>query len=227
MSLDRWAKRWQAPPARETVGKKIKDFVNPPAPLKTQIINAVHRISTQIHKIDYSLGRLQAYDKQLFEKTVNALIEGDRNRAAMYANEIAEIRKMARVLMTVRFALEKVKIKLETTLVMGDVHANLAPAIAALKQVAGYLKGMMPDVYTELLEIDEALQATMIQTTAHVPINMDSTLLDEEAQKILRDANIVAEQRMRQEFPELPTFDAIQAPSKTGGEKSTVESGGR
>jgi division protein CdvB (Snf7/Vps24/ESCRT-III family) len=77
----------------------------------------------------------------LFEKTVNALVEGDKSKAAMYANEVAEVRKMARVIMTVRYALERVKLRLETAVIFGDVQANLAPAIVALRQVAGYIKG--------------------------------------------------------------------------------------
>jgi len=116
VSLDTWAKRWNAPTRRETVGKKIKEFINPPASLKQQIINAVYRINTQIHRLDYSLGKLQIYDKQLFEKVVNALVEGDKTRATMYANEVAEIRKMAKIILTVKYALEKVKIKLDTAL---------------------------------------------------------------------------------------------------------------
>ncbi|MEB3773733.1 MAG: Snf7 family protein [Desulfurococcales archaeon] len=224
MSLDTWAKRWNAPTRRETVGKKIKEFINPPASLKQQIINAVYRINTQIHRLDYSLGKLQIYDKQLFEKVVNALVEGDKTRATMYANEVAEIRKMAKIILTVKYALEKVKIKLDTALIVGDTHANLAPAIVALKQVAGYMRGMMPDVYTELLEIDEALQAGMMQITANVPVTMDNTIVTEEAQKILRDASIVAEQRLRQQFPELPSFEH-QVPSSTQAPGATIEEG--
>ncbi len=224
MSLDAWAKKWSAPPKRETVGKKIKDLVNPPAPLKQQIINAVYKINSQIQKLDFSLGKLQVYDKQLFEKVVNALVEGDKNRATMYANEVAEIRKMAKIILTVKYALERVKIKLETALVVGDTHASLAPAIVALKQVAHYMKGMMPDVYTELLEIDEALQASMTQITANVPVSFDTTIVTEEAQKILRDASIVAEQRLRQQFPDLPTFEHA-APSSTTSQGATIEEG--
>jgi len=224
MSLDAWAKRWSAPPRRETVGRKLRDIVSPPAPLKQQIINAIYKINAQIHKLDFSLGKLQVYDKQLFEKVVNALVEGDKTKATMYANEVAEIRKMAKIILTVRYALERVKIKLDTALVVGDTHASLAPAIVALKQVAGYMKGMMPDVYTELLEIDEALQTSMMQVTANVPLGMDTTVVTEEAQKILRDASIVAEQRLRQQFPDLPSFEH-PTPTASNTHSATVEEG--
>lgn len=224
MSLDAWAKRWNSPPKRDTVGKKIREFVSPPAPLKQQIINAVYKINSQIQKLEYSLGKLQIYDKQLFEKVVNALVEGDKTRATMYANEVAEIRKMAKIILTVKYALERVKIKLETALVVGDTHASLAPAIVALKQVAHYMKGMMPDVYTELIEIDHALQESMMQVTTNVPVTLDSTIVTDEAQKILRDASIVAEQRLRQQFPDLPTFEHT-APTSTQAPGATIEEG--
>ena len=213
MGLEDWAKRWSGPSARESAAKKIKELINPPPPIKQQIINAIYKINAQINKLDYNLSKLQSYDKQLFEKTVNALIEGDKSRAVMYANEVAEVRKMAKVLMTVRYALERVKLKLETALIVGDTQANLAPALVALRQVIGYLKGMMPDVFTELVEVDEALQTTMMQMTSTAPIPLDSPYITEEAQKILKDASLVAEQRLKQQFPELPS---IEAPAKAG-----------
>ncbi len=223
MALDKWAKSWNGKPKRETIGEKVKNFVNPPAPMRQQVVHAIYRLTTQINKLEYSLQKLHAYDRQLFEKTVNALIEGDKAKASMYANEVAEIRKMAKVIMTVRHALEKVKIRLETYLIMGDVQAGLAPAVVALKQVAGYLKGMMPDVFAELMEIDEALQHTMMQTAMTVPMGIGGEYVSEEASKILRDAALIAEQRLKQQFPEIPAIEGIGAPSATSPTASVEE----
>jgi len=219
---EEWSKRWTGPEEEgESIAKRIRDIISPPPPVRQQIVTALYKIGAQINKLDYSLAKLQSYDKMLFEKTVNALIEGDKSKAAMYANEVAEVRKMAKVIMTVRYALERVKLRLETAVIFGDVQANLAPAIVALRQVAGYIKGMIPDVFAELVEIDENLQVAMLQATTHAPIMLESTYVTEEAQKILRDASIVAEQRLKEAFPELPTFEKTPAaPSKSASEES-------
>ena len=211
--IESWPKKWNEEPKRETIAEKVKNFISPPPPLKRQIMLASYRVAAQMNKLDYTLSKLQAYDRQLFEKVVNSIIEGDRNRAAMYANEVAEVRRMAKIIMTVRYALEKVKLRLDTTLIMGDVNADLAPAIVALRQVATYLRGTMPDVFTDLMDIDEELQAAVSQyTSGAVPI-FENEFVTEEAQKILKEASIVAEQRMKQEFPELPSVEAAQAPA--------------
>jgi len=215
MGLEDWAKRWNPPEKSESIGNKIRNFINPPPPVRNQIIQAIYRIQGQISKLDYSLSKLQSYDKMLFEKTVNSLVEGDKAKATMYANELAEVRKMAKIIITVKYALERVRLRLETALIFGDVNANLAPAIVALKQVASYLKGMMPDVFTELMEIDETLQAAMMQMTAQIPVAIDSTYVTEEAQKILRDASIVAEQRLKEHFPELPSLEKEAGAAKS------------
>ncbi|MDP8002716.1 MAG: Snf7 family protein [Caldisphaera sp.] len=223
-SLEDWNKRWYEQ-KKETIGQKIKTAVRPPPPLKGQIISATYKIATQINKLDYNLSKLEAYDKQLFEKTVNALVEGDKSKAGMYANEVAEVRKMAKVLMTVRFALERVKLRLDTTLIFGDVNADLAPAIVALKNVAGYLKGMMPDVFTELMGVDEELQMAMMQySSGSVPM-LENEFVTEEAQKILKDASLVAEQKMKQEFPEIPTAESI--PSSVNNASSATAGAGK
>ena len=224
VGYESWAKRWKSDPARVTLGKKLKGAISPPGPVRSQIIQARYKISNQITRLDYSVSRLHAYDKQLFEKVVNSIVEGDRTRAAMYANEIAEIRKMAKVIMTVRYALERVKIKLDTALIMGDTHANLAPAVVALKQVAGYLRNMMPDVFTELLSIDEELQVALMQSTSGLPDMLSTTYVSEEAQKILKEASIIAEQRIKENFPELPKLD-VSAPTGTGIPGALAEEG--
>ncbi|MEM1927876.1 MAG: Snf7 family protein [Acidilobaceae archaeon] len=213
--LEHWAKTWSGPEDSESVIKKVRDFISPPPPAKQQLVNALYRIGAQINKLDYSLARLQSYDRMLFEKTVNSLVEGDKTKATMYASEVAEVRKMARVIMTVRYALERVKIRLETAIMFGDVQANLAPAVAALRQVVGYIKGMMPDVFTELVEIDEALQSVLLQASVTSPIALDNTFVTEEAAKILKEASIIAEQRLKESFPELPSFEKVTATEKT------------
>lgn len=211
--IESWSKRWNEEPKKETIAEKVKNFVSPPPPLKRQIMLASYRVAAQMNKLDYTLSKLQAYDRQLFEKVVNSLTEGDRSRAAMYANEVAEVRRMTKVIMTVRYALEKVKLRLDTTLIMGDVNADLAPAIVALKQVAGYLRGTMPDVFTDLMDIDEELQTAVTQYTSGAVPMFDNEFVTDEAQKILKEASIVAEQRMKQEFPELPSVEG--APTST------------
>ncbi len=213
--LQDWSKRWNEENAKETIADKIRNFVSPPPPLKKQIMMASYRIASQINKLDYTLSKLQGYDRQLFEKVINSIIEGDRNRAAMYANELAEVRKTSKAIMTVRYALEKVKLRLDTTLIIGDVNANLAPAIVALRQVAGYLKGAMPDVFADLMDIEEDLQMTMTQYTSGAVPLFDNEYVTDEAQKILKEASIVAEQRMKQEFPEIPSVESASTPAGT------------
>jgi len=219
--LNDWNKRWYEQ-KKDTIGQKIMNTIRPPPPLKNQITSAIYKIAMQISKLDYNLSKLEAYDKQLFEKTVNSIVEGDKSKAGMYANEVAEVRKMAKVLLTVRFALERVKLRLDTTLIFGDVNADLAPAIVALKNVAGYLKGMMPDVFTELIGVDEELQMAMMQySSGNVPI-LENEYVTEEARKILKDASLVAEQRMKQEFPEIPSIEGIPSSSTTSTTASEV-----
>ncbi|MEB3851502.1 MAG: Snf7 family protein [Desulfurococcales archaeon] len=223
MRLADWAKRWDTPARRDTVGEKVKSFINPPPPVKVQILNAIYKLSAQINKLDFSLAKLNSYDKTLFEKVVDALVQGDKAKASMYANEVAEVRKMAKTLLTIRYALERVKLRLDTALVVGDTMKQLAPAVAALKQVTGYLKGMMPDVFTELVEVEESLNIAMMQMTAVAPVQLSSDYVSGEAQAILREASLVAEQKLKQQFPEIPSIQ--EAPAALKDLEATVEEG--
>ena len=82
------------------------------------------RLKVQEGKIENSLMKLQRHDKNLFNKCVTARIGKDSARAAMYASECAEIRKMAKTTLGCQLALEKAVIRLRH-IILKNVFVDL------------------------------------------------------------------------------------------------------
>ena len=57
---------------------------------------------------------LRREDHALFDKCIEARIEGDQIHAMMYANECVEIRKLAQLIVSSQYALEQMMLRLET-----------------------------------------------------------------------------------------------------------------
>jgi division protein CdvB (Snf7/Vps24/ESCRT-III family) len=55
---------------------------------------AVKRLTGQFERLAAWKTRLQKREKELFEKCVSAQMEGDQEKATMYANQCAEVRKI-------------------------------------------------------------------------------------------------------------------------------------
>ncbi len=131
-------------------------------------------------------------------------MEKDAARAAMYANECAQIRKMAKVTLQCQLALEQAALRLETVREFGQVASMMTPVAAVVRSVQGQITGVIPEVGFELGEIGEMLNSVVYEVGEASSANYEPQTASEEAQRILTEANTLAEHRMQQRFPDLP-----------------------
>ncbi len=207
VSLKDFEKRWNGGP---TVGEKIKDLFKKKEPIKQKLVLANYKIRAMVSRLEVFIERLRERDRALFEKVVDALTQGDETRAIMYANEIAEIRKLVKQLTVTQVALEQVALRIETVLTVGDVMSGLSPVLGVIKELRTMLRGIMPEISLELSEVEEGLRDVVISTGEALGITTTDVVTSPEAKKILEEAKIVAEQRMKEKFPELPVLGAVQ-----------------
>jgi len=149
--------------------------------------------------------RLQKRNTTLFEKCVSSKASGNHSRALIYANECAEIRKIAKIVINGQLALEQVILRLETVEELGDIFVQMGPLANIVQEIQGQLTGVLPEVSYELGEINSALTTAVLEagnTTEH-PV-MPIPISDEAAQKVLAEANAIADQRLKERFPVLP-----------------------
>ncbi|BFI74183.1 cell division protein CdvB1/B2 [Sulfurisphaera ohwakuensis] len=189
-----------------TIAEKVKNLFKPQQPLRYRLVMAHYRLKTTISRLDVYISRLQERDRALFEKVVEAQMNKDTARAAMYANEIAEIRKVTKQLLTTQIALEQVELRLETISELGDVFTSLIPVLGVVRELRQAMKGIMPELSVELAELEEGLQEVVIEAGEFTGAGIDYTMTTPEAKKILEEASAVAEQRMKEKFPSLPSF---------------------
>ncbi|MBS7635017.1 hypothetical protein KEJ34_05950 [Candidatus Bathyarchaeota archaeon] len=193
----------------------IRAIIRPEAPLRQKIELAARRVETQIQYLNGAVQLLTQRDKALFSKIVDAYSRHDMQRANVYANELAELRKMANFMMNAELALERVALRLRTVTQLGNVAATLAPISKVLQNVRTGVAGIFPGAERELSEIGILLDEIMIEASQTTGMTPDFEVASEEAQKILNEAALVAEQRMKERFPELP---ALRAPTEEIGQ---------
>ena len=193
-----WIKR------EETIGEKLKKlFTNEQESLEKKAIIAQYRLKTAMGRIANYLDKLAERDRALFENIVEALMKKDELRAKMYAKEVAEIRKISKQLITAQYALEHASLKLETFIIYGGAVSEVAPVLNVLKEAVGIVKNVAPDVWIDLQVASRELEAVIGTGIADLSIDV-GIAADSEAKKILEEARIVAEQKMREKFAELP-----------------------
>jgi division protein CdvB (Snf7/Vps24/ESCRT-III family) len=145
-------------------------------------------------------------DKHLFSKVVDAFSKNQIQRANIFANELAELRKMATFMMNGQLALERVVLRLRTVTQMGNVMVALAPANKVLQNVRSGIAGILPNAEREIGDIGVLLNDIMVDAGQTTGISADFEVAGEDARKILSEAAMVTEQRMKEKFPELPSL---------------------
>lgn len=207
--MSKFTKEWEEPRTG------IRAIIRPEVPLRQKIELAARRVETQIQYLNGAVQLLTQRDKALFSKIVDAYSRHDMQRANVYANELAELRKMANFMMNAELALERVALRLRTVTQVGNVAATLAPISKVLQSVRTGVAGIFPGAERELSEIGILLDEIMIEASQTTGMTPDFEVASEEAQKILNEAAIVAEQKMKERFPELPT---LRAPTEELGQ---------
>ncbi len=202
----RFGKKWE-----ERESNPIKSALRPSTPLKSKIELAIRRIEAQIQYLDSTLTRLSDRDKFLFSKVVEAYSQHQTQRASVFANELAELRKMATFMMNSELALERVVLRLRTVSQLGNVVVTLAPATQVLNNVRSGIAGLLPNAERELGSVGIMLNDMIVEAGQTSGIAPDFDVASEDAAKILNEASVVAEQRMREKFPSLSSLKKAEA----------------
>jgi len=201
---ERFAKKWGEREEQTPIQARLKEAVRPPGPLKPRLDFAIRRIELQIQRLDTATDRFTERDKSIFVRIVEAYSKHDMPRANVFANELAEIRKMEKMIMHARLALEQIVLRLKTVSELGDVVSTLAPAVGVLRTVRTGMASVFPEAERELGQIGNLLSGIIIDAGQSTGLTINFENANEDAQKILTEAATVAEQRIKEKFPDLP-----------------------
>lgn len=196
-------KSWERKQSRSTFSR-IADTVKKPPPLRERISYTIYRLKVQEGRLDQAYQRMQNHYNELFRKCTNAVLAKDSARASIYANECAEIRKMCQTILRSQFAIEQVVLRLETVEEFGDIVVEMSPVAGVINSIKGHLAGVVPEVSYKLGEIGDTLNDLVMEAGGASSISWNVTSSGEESEKILSDANTIAEQKMKEKFPTLP-----------------------
>jgi division protein CdvB (Snf7/Vps24/ESCRT-III family) len=182
-------------------------------PVKEQLAMVTYRLRVQRNKIESMGLMLQRRDKELFDKCVAARIGGDTSRANLYAEECAETRRIVKVVLQSELALEQVIFKVETAEMMGDLAFLMHPIKNVVLTVGKQIRNVMPEVSFELSQINETLDELLVDTGNVTEPVVSLEAHTPEAEGILREADALAEQKIKSRFPQIhpPTESPLPA----------------
>jgi len=205
---NKWSK-----PVSPGITERINEAVKPKGALKPRVEMAVKRLQGQISKLDNMLTKLKQRDEKIFNRIVIATQQHDTHSSKVLSNELAEVRKVSKVLGNARMALEQIELRLTTFHDLGDTVVTIMPTIGLMRSLKSSLVKFMPEADQEVTRMTEMLGGLMTDTfSGDSSFGMEPST-NAESDKILQEAAAVAETAVGEKFPSMPVEQA--SPSST------------
>ena len=214
--VNRFINRWKNKEEEPSISTKIKSIGKPAESVKDQINMVIQRLDVQTKTLDVAIQRFQSRDANMFQCVVKAIANRDQERANILANELHEIRKVEKMLIQESLALESVSMRLKTVSEVGDLVTILGPAASVLNDVRSDMSGILPQASQELENIGSLLGdiVTSSSQSSDMPMNIGGSP-NADALAILEEAEVAAEKRVNEQFPDVAT--AVAAANKRTG----------
>jgi len=198
----------------KSMTEKIRDTVKPQGALKPRIQTAVNKLQAQTSKMDVMLTNLHQRDQQLFDRIVTAMQSHDTQASRVLSSELAEVRKVSRVLGNTRNSIEQVQLRLTTIHDLGDAMVAIGPAMSTMKSLKPTMSKFMPEADSELNSMTETLNGLMTDSLSGDSFEVQDSAMNEETNAILQEAEAVAEQQTDEQFPSIPTTTPSTTPTE-------------
>lgn len=184
--------------------ERIRESLKSQKPLKPTMESAKNRLGIQTQKLDTLLEKLKSKDRALFNQIVTHLQNHDSQQSKMLSNELSQVRRTIKTISQLKMSLEQVHMRLESTIDIGDALTALKPAVGTLSKVKTGLSGLMPNVDVELGEINDVFSDIMVNANSTSDIGIALNPSGGDMTNILAEASMVAEQRVTDNFPDVP-----------------------
>ncbi|ABU81285.1 hypothetical protein [Ignicoccus hospitalis] len=164
--------------------------------LRVKVVEALRKTHRTRRRLEAYLYKAKAKERELMEKLVEAQKNGDELRAKVYASEVAKLRKFVESIAALDVKLEHTELKLQSVLMLGDAGAALKPVVNEIKALAAPVRRLLPEIEEEmndLIETVDELAEEELVGGAYVDV-----FLDHEAEKILKEAQLIAQKRLEE-----------------------------
>ncbi len=186
--------------------------VSPPrpgGPLKPRLDAVQKKIQVQIARLEELHTSLKSKDDDVFRKLVDSIKENNAQYSTVLSSELARARQVSRVVSLSKVALEKLVAKLSSASDFGDLVIVLSPAMSVVKNLRSSLTPHVPEMEVELGIISELLSGILVDAGQVGGYTINFETANEEAVRLIDEASLAVEQKMKEEFPGIPDLPTV------------------
>ena len=181
----------------------------PGGPLKPRLDAVQKKIQVQIAKLEELHSVLKSKDEDVFRRLMGSIKENNVQYSTVLSSDLARARQVSRIVFLSRLALEKMASRLSSVSDFGDLVIILSPAMSVVKSLRSSLTPCVPEMEGELGVISELLSGILVDAGQVGGYTINFETANEEAVRLIDEASLAVEQKMKDEFPGIPDLPAI------------------
>jgi division protein CdvB (Snf7/Vps24/ESCRT-III family) len=178
-------------------------------PLKPRIDVVLKQIHLQTSKIDTILNDLKSKDHEMFRKTISSTDVDNAQYSAVLLSDLAQIRKVRKMLSISKILFEELENNLSTVSDFVDLATILSPALAVVKNLRSSLIRCMPETEDEIGLVSELLAGILVDAGLVGNYTINFKTANEEAVRMINEASLIAEQKIKEQLPDLPSLSSV------------------
>jgi division protein CdvB (Snf7/Vps24/ESCRT-III family) len=165
----------------------------------------VPKLKKQQYKLGQVIIKLTRRDKVLFRTCATALKEKNKERAAIFATELAELRKLTKVLYHTQILVERIILRLETLKEFNSAFADLKPVLKNLQSVTKSLGSFMPQMAVEMERVNETIFEVMTMSKIDTSkLEVPTDVKTPGGEEVLAEVAEFLEDQIIEKLPEPP-----------------------
>jgi division protein CdvB (Snf7/Vps24/ESCRT-III family) len=162
---------------------------------------------TDIELVSYDLEKivrnLRRKDSEYLEKISLLLENNDHDRAKAYAEEIAMLRKVAKLIYQSSLLVLTIKLRLETMVESEELYGMLPQLARLLSRISE--TNPLPNLEKEFAGVKTKLEEAASIITRSTDIKAET--VDVEAERVIKEAERLASLKLETTFPKVPSYD--------------------
>lgn len=131
--------------------------------LRDKVLEAIRKLEYHRKEVQNLRKRMQERSSRVFESVVVCLQLGEKDKATIYANENAEIKKILRALRIAELALTQVILRMESIRDVGEAIKEMEQAFGVIRGMGKLLQGMSVQMNIAQDNIQNTLNETMAE----------------------------------------------------------------
>jgi division protein CdvB (Snf7/Vps24/ESCRT-III family) len=202
----KWVKSEQTLEDKNRANSNIDISIKYSIPLKPRVDAVRDQVNTQVSKLDIILNEIKTKDYETFRSMLSSVKGNDTLNSRISLTNLAQIRKLIKIVSLSKVVFENLNIKLSTVSSIVDLVSVLSPGIALVKNVRSSLISYIPESKYEIGSISDLIGGILVDAGQIGSYIINFETANEKASYLINEASLIAEQKIKEEFPDLPDF---------------------